>query len=164
MRWSRDDAGVAAETEHVADRVSRRLDAAQLRRGRFHDDVVAAPAVMVEHDLERAVVHLGPDVVDHLLAGPDLDALLLADVDPYVDGTAIVDVGEGGDVAAPSWYGTRGEAPAGDGEGRERAGEEEEERAWGGHDSMFGALAAHRPSRLPAGLSEAVRQLRVAIG
>jgi len=128
---------------------SGRLDARQLRHRRLDDDVIAAPAVMVERDLERAVVHLGPYVVDHLLAGPDLDALLLADAEPYVDGAAVVDLREGADVAGlrGAWT-VVGEVAAGDREGGERAGEEEEERAWGGHDPMVGVprRSGHRGS------------------
>ena len=100
---------------------------------------------MVERDLERAVVDLRPDVVDDLLAGADLDPLRLADVQPEVDGVAVVDARERGDVAR--LRGARavvGEGAAGEREGRDGGGRGEEDEAARGHGSTLGAGGCRR--------------------
>jgi hypothetical protein len=61
---------------------------------------------VVEIDLQLPVVHLGAHVVDHVLAGEHLHALLLADAQPHVDRGAVLDPGEVGDVAGLGGAGT----------------------------------------------------------
>ena len=75
------------------------LEGLELRHGRLDDDVAAPEAVVAEPQLERAVVHLGADVVDDLLAGQHPHGARRADPHPRVDRAAVVDAGERGDVA-----------------------------------------------------------------
>jgi len=75
-------------------------DRGQRRDPRLDLDAAAAPPVMVEAHLQSAVLHLGPDVVDDLLAGADAHTLrALADVQAHVHGVLAGDAGEGADAA-----------------------------------------------------------------
>ena len=97
-----------------------------LRHGGLDDDVAAAEAVVVEGHAQRAVAHLGADVVDHLLTGPHAHALGLADVQPQVDRVAVVDARERGDIARLARArAVVADRAAGQDEGGESRGEEE---------------------------------------